>query len=151
MVAQFPVTITTPAKNLTPEIKVDVKTFNEGIARFTTEQTNYRMCAVDIAVSNIKKDLAVATFSRIFMYAQSLANNDINPTPNVNNNAVEPGANLLQAKPTTGITLSIDSTELIATCALVLSVNNLRLDYMDEYFEATLAYLTNAIANDLNP
>ncbi|MCC5617566.1 hypothetical protein LC605_21245 [Nostoc sp. CHAB 5836] len=153
MVAQFPQTTTTPAKNLTPQIKVDVKTFTEGIARISEPgtQRNYRMCGIDIVVSNVNKSLAVATFSRVFTYAQSLANNDINPTPNVNANPVEAGANLLQAKPETGITLSIDSTELMSVCALTLSIANLRLDYMDEYFNSTLAYLTNAIANDLNP
>ncbi|MCC5640542.1 hypothetical protein LC593_32880 [Nostoc sp. CHAB 5844] len=32
-----------------------------------------------------------------------------------------------------------------------LKINNLRLDYMDEYFNRTLAYLSQAIASDLNP
>ena len=150
MVAQFPQT-TTPAKNLTPQIKVDVKTFNERIAQFSTAQTNYKMCAVNIVVSNIKNNLAIATFSRIFIYAQSLANNDINPTPNVNTNVVDSEANLFQAQPPTGITLSIDSTEAISTCVLILNVNNLKLNYMDEYFNSRLTYLTNANANDLNP
>jgi hypothetical protein len=153
MVAQFPVTTTTPAKNLTPQIKVDVKTFIEAITSInqSVPQKNYRMCAVDIVISNVNKALAVATFSRVFAYAQSLANNDINPTTNTNLDAIQAGGALLQFKPTTGITLSIDSTELISVCALILSVDNLRLDYMDEYFNSTLTYLTNAIANDLNP
>ncbi|MCC5597972.1 hypothetical protein [Nostoc favosum] len=153
MVAQFPVEITTPAKTLTPQIKIDVRTFNEGIARSSEPgmQRDYRMCAVDIVINNVNKNLAVATFSRIFAYAQSLANNDINPTANTNLSAVETGANLLQAKPNTGIILSIDSTESISVCALTLSISNLRLDYMDEYFNSTLTYLTNAIASDLNP
>ncbi|MDZ8086508.1 MAG: hypothetical protein RMY16_13265 [Nostoc sp. DedQUE12b] len=153
MVAQFPITPTTPAKNLTPQIKVDVLTFTEAILLVTElgMPRHYRMCAIDIAISNVNKNLAVGTFSRVFAYAQSLANNDINPTPNVNANPVEASANLLQAKPTTGITLSIDSTEIISVCALTLSIANLRLDYMDEYFNSTLTYLTNAIASDLNP
>ncbi len=155
MVAQFPEATTTPAKNLTPQIKVDVKTYTE-FSPVTLDQpaasaNTSRMCMVDISISNVNKSLAVATFSRVFAYVQSLANNDINPISNTNLTDVTPVSAYLQSKPTTGITLSIDSTEITAVCALTLSIANLRLDYMDEYFASTLTYLTNAIATDLNP
>ncbi len=144
MVAQFPETITTPAKILLPQIQVDVRTFAELPAT--------RMCIIDIEILNIKKSLAIGTFSRIFAYAQSLANNDINPMPLVNQETItnsSPGFSV--TKPETGLVISIDSSELAQICNLSLKINNLRLDYMDEYFNSTLTYLTNAIANDLNP
>jgi hypothetical protein len=160
MVAQFPVTTTTPAKNLTPQISIDVKTFTE-FATTTAAQadgTSSRMCVIAIAITNLNKTLAIATFSRVFAYVQSLANNDINPIPNMNLVPVNPGgtsANPLgiynQAQPETGIILSIDSSELISVCAFNLKIDGLRLDYMDEYFNSTLAYLSNVIAHDLNP
>lgn len=160
MVAQFPETVTIPAKNLTPQISVDVKTFTE-FSQTTILQTSgstSRMCVISIAVTNVNKSLAVATFARVFSYVQSLANNDINPIPNMNSQPVNPGATVgnvsgiyAQAQPETGITLSIDSSELISVCAFSLKIAGLRLDYMDEYFNSTLAYLTNAITSDLNP
>lgn len=143
MVAQFPTQATTPEKKLLPQVKVDVKTF--------TELPATRMCAVDILIENVKKSLAVATYSRIFTYAQSLAKTDINPITDVNagNISVAPTFNV--TKPETGLVISVDATETEPVCTLSLKINNLRLDYMDEYFASTLAYLTNSIANDLNP
>jgi hypothetical protein len=160
MVAQFPVTITTPAKNLTPQISVDVKTFTEfsQTTILSASGSTSRMCVVSITITNLNKSLAVATFDRVFAYVQSLAINDINPIPNINLAPINPGIAIgefsrayVQAEPETGITLSIDSSELISVCAFTLKISGLRLDYMDEYFNSTLAYLTNVIAHDLNP
>ncbi|MEH2082466.1 MAG: hypothetical protein V7K89_21535 [Nostoc sp.] len=159
MVAQFPGQTITPAKNLTPLIIVDVNTFVEASLLPAFEETSNpgsaafsginRMCLVSIEINNIKKSLAVATFSRVFDYARSLANNDLNPlttTDTINNSS-----KTLLNKPESGLKLSIDGSETIVVCSLSLKINNLRLTYMDEYFSSTLTYLTNAIASDLNP
>lgn len=143
MVAQFPQETTTPAKNLTPKITLDVNTY--------TESNNNRMCKVTINVESIQKELAIATFSRLFTYAQSLAINDVNPIPDANTTVVSSNPVFLSSKPETGLIFSVDASELVTVCNLSLIITNLRLDYMDEYFASTLTYLTSAIANDLNP
>lgn len=152
MVAQFPEQTTTPSKNLTPTIQIDVNTFtNLDPLTVGGETTATRMCNVVIEVANIKKTLAVATFSRLFSYAQSLANNDINPIPNTNTAVITSSPQYLVSKPESGILINVDASELVPVCGLSLKINNLRLDYMDEYFNRTLTYLTSAISSDLNP
>jgi len=152
MVAQFPVETAEVEKVSTPIIQVDVNTFTSlnPITADNTVNAATRMCSVNIVISNIKTTLAVGTFSRVFAYAQNLANNDVNPISNISNSS-DPSPNFPVTKPETGIVINIDKSQTISTCNLTLKINNLRLDYMDEYFNRTLAYLTQAIQNDLNP
>lgn len=153
MVAQFPGTGEIQSKSQLPKIDITVNTFIEYVSTDNPQRTDpqTRMCIVSIKVENVQKSLAIATFTRIFDYVQNLANNDINPMGNVNVGAIADFSTFAVTKPETGVILSIDSSQAITVCTLALNIANLRLDYMDEYFSRTLTYLTNAIANDLNP
>ena len=153
MVAQFPVTPTTPPQNLTPEIKTTVNTFLAPNPVFSADQAtgNTRTCTIVINVSNLSRSRAIDAFGRIFNYVQLLANNDLNPASSINQNAISPYDAGNVFSPTGICNISLDMSEEIAIVKLNLQVSNLRLDYMDEYFSATLNYLSLAIANDLNP
>lgn len=153
MVVTFPVTPTTPPRNLTPEIKTTVNTFlsPNPISLNHPDTGNTRTCNITVNVSNLNRTNALSAFGRIFNYVQVLANNDLNPTTNQNTNIILPNDPGSVFSPTGICNVSVDMTETIATVTLSLQVSNLRLDYMDEYFTATLNYLSLAIANDLNP
>lgn len=153
MVAQFPEQTTTPAKNLTPSIVISVGTFTnfDPLSVDTSVSTSSRMCEITINVTNIQKPLAIASFTRLFAYVQNLANNDINPILNVNQSNINPSPNFSVTKPLGVCKISADKSESLPIINLSVEVYNLRLDYMDEYFNSTLTYLTNVIANDLNP
>jgi hypothetical protein len=153
MVAQFPVTPATPPKILMPGIHVTVNTFLGFNAVSLGEHVNgsTRTCNIVINVSNLNRSHAINAFERIFNYVQLLANNDLNPTSLINQDTIsstDPGDVF---SPTGVCNINVDMTEIIATVKLNIQVSNLRLDYMDEYFTATLNYLSLAIANDLNP
>lgn len=153
MVAQFPITPITQPQNLTPEIKTTVNTFlaPNPISSGNPNTGNTRTCTIVINVSNLNRSHAINAFERIFNYVQLLATNDLNPTPSINQSIVSPYDSGNVFSPTGICDISVDMTEIIATVKLSLQVSNLRLDYMDEYFTATLNYLSLAIANDLNP
>ena len=151
MVAQFPETVTTPPKKLQPKIEVNVDTYTENSYTSSSGVVPNRMCKIIINIENIQKELAIATFSRVFAYVQNLAINNINPIPSANSGTINPGTEFIVTKPESGFIFSVDASELSPVCIFSLAVANLRLDYMDEYFNSTLAYLTDAIATDLNP
>jgi hypothetical protein len=142
MVAQFPQSVTNPPKSSTPKIDVLINTFL---------QSQSRMCVVTIKVENLQKTLAITTFQRIFNYIQISANQDINPVPDVNLSPITAIPDPLAGQPRAQIIFSLDATELVQVCNLELYIQNLRLDYMDEYFSRTLTYLTEAVSSDLNP
>jgi hypothetical protein len=153
MVATFPITPTTPARNLSPEINTTVNTFL-GLNPTSINNPNAgstKTCNVTINVSNLARDNAISAFERIFSYVQVLAKNDLNPVASINQNTVSPADPGNVFSPTGICNVSVDMSEIVATVKLSLQVSNLRLDYMDEYFAATLSYLSLAIANDLNP
>ncbi|MBN3957505.1 hypothetical protein [Nostoc sp. NMS8] len=145
MVAQFPEIATTPLKRLTPSISAEVKTFTSFSPAIDSnnqpipggQATITRRYTILIQVTNIEKHLAVATFSRIFDYVKLIASNNVNPS----------SADDVESQ----VMLSVDSSEVVSVCDLSLKINKLSADYIDGYFDNTLAYLTNAIEVDLNP
>ncbi|MBD2435826.1 hypothetical protein [Nostoc sp. FACHB-110] len=147
-------TTTTVLKSDTPEIVISLSTFTSvdtiSINGVGTN-TGSRFCSFEITITGVKIPLAHSTFSRVFDYVMNLANNDINPIPGLNTNPIANLVNTFGATPKGLCNIQIDKTELVPTASLVLSSENLRLDYMDEFFNRTLTYLTSAISQDLNP
>lgn len=146
-------TSTTTPKSEVPEISVSVNTFTNldlnsvGVSTGTSG----RFATFEITITGVKTSLAYNTFSRVFNYVMELARNDMNPMTGVN---TAPIFNAIGSSGTTpkGIcNLQVDKSELVSTASLFLSSENLRLDYMDEFFSRTLEYLQLAISQDLNP
>lgn len=153
MVAQFPIEPIVPLQIATPEIKITVNTFlsPNPVSLANPNSGNTRTCTIAINVSRLNRSIAHNTFERIFSYVQDLANNDLNPTLLINERTIAATDAGNVFSPTGICNISVDKSETIAIVNLSLQVSNLRLDYMDEYFGRTLTYLTDAIANDLNP
>jgi hypothetical protein len=153
MVAIFPEPVINQPRILMPTINVTVNTFlafNKNSIGSTTNQTT-RTCNIIINIENLSRNLAVNAFNRIFNYAQSLANNDLNPASSANQLPISPIDPGDVFSPTGICNITVDKSGDVPTVKLTLQASNLRIDYLDEYFAATLNYLTLAIANDLNP
>ncbi|BAY15705.1 hypothetical protein NIES21_15240 [Anabaenopsis circularis NIES-21] len=145
-------TTTTSLKSDTPEISISLNTFTnlDPISLGENPDEGGRFCSFEIEITAVKISLAPNTFSRVFTYVINLANNDINPVPGLNTNVI-PKTGSIGTTPKGVCSIQVDKQELIPTVSLLLSSDNLRIDYMDEFFNRTLAYLIAAIAQDLNP
>ncbi|BBD66336.1 hypothetical protein NIES4072_63950 [Nostoc commune NIES-4072] len=153
MVATFPETPTAQPKFLTPLINITVNTFlaSNPVSTGNIASQTTRTCNITINVDNLSRSLAIAAFNRIFNYAQSLANNDLNPSASANQNPINPTDPGNVFSPTGICNITVDKSGDVPIVKLTLQASNLRIDYMDEYFATTLNYLTLAITNDLNP
>lgn len=143
-----------PLKSDSPEVSVNIFTYtNKDLTDDLLQLTGTfgRFIRFEISILNVKTELAVATFSRVFMYVQNLANNDINPLSSANTGDIPNVIGSIGTTPRGLCNLQINKFEIVPTANLVLSSENLRLDYMDEFFERTLTYLQAAIEEDLNP
>ena len=145
-------TTTTPLKSDTPNVDVQVETIIS-INQMALDQqlAINRMANISITVTGVKKELAMALFNRCFTYAQSLANSDLNPMPAVNQSQVVQDIGQVVNTPKSTCAITVDKTETVDTVTLVLTAVKLRLDYMDEFFTSTAAYLSLALSTDLNP
>jgi hypothetical protein len=146
-------TPSTPLKSDTPDISISLSTFTNTdlVSLGQSSITGGRFCSFEISVSGVKLSLANNTFERIFNYVINLANNDINPIPGLNTATIPNVPNAIGTTPKGLCNVQVDKKEIIPVVSLVLSSQNIRLDYMDEFFQRTLAYLQLAITEDLNP
>lgn len=147
---------TTPTTSLAsslPEVSIQFDTFTtlDPISVNESAGTGGRFCNFSINITGVKLSLAVATFSRVFNYVLSSVNSDINPIPGVNTNIIPNVIGALGTKPTGNCTIQVNKSELVSTITLDFSGGNIRLDYLDEYFDRSLTYLTEALQSDLNP
>jgi hypothetical protein len=110
-----------------------------------------RLVTLNIQVGGLKASLASATFARIFAYTQNLANNDMNPTTDVNQIPPQSNSGAVDTIPLGTCLIKTDKSGDVDTVSLTLTANEIRLDYLDEYFSRTLSYLIAAIETDLNP
>ncbi|MCM0593451.1 MAG: hypothetical protein KA716_25945 [Gloeotrichia echinulata DEX184] len=146
-------TTTTTATTLNsdkPSIVITVNTFIAVSAQLDYNET-FKLCKFSLSIKNVKVALAFNTFQRVFNYTQHLANNDINPLT-----AIQPQVSNFMAPteaqtPFGGVSMNIDYSQIPAVVNLDVTSNNLRLDYMDEFFTSTLEYLNLSLTNDLNP
>lgn len=137
-----------------PEISISFNTFtNQDIDAATNQPMGVgsRFVNVIVNITGVKITLAVATFERLFGYIQNSIINDVNPMAGLNTIPIINIIGAFGTRPETNCIIQVDKTSLIDTVTCQLSANNLRIDYMDEYFARTLTYLTEALQGDLNP
>lgn len=146
-------TTTTPLASSLPEVSIEFDTFTtlDPVSIDELATTGGRFCNFSINITGVKLSLAVATFSRVFSYVLNLVNSDVNPVTGVNSSVIPNIIGALGTKPTGSCTIQVDKTQLISTVTLAFSGGNVRLDYLDEYFDRSLTYLTEALQGDLNP